>query len=85
MSSEPKFEIKYLDIKAMKLASVKGIDFSDQIDKLKKAIQQLLEKMEKFGPYELSEITAKAGIELGALIFKADGSIEMKWEKPKKP
>jgi hypothetical protein len=64
---------------------LKGPDFSGQIDKLKSALESLLGKMEKFGSYELTDITAKVGIELGALIFKADGSIEMKWSKPKKP
>jgi hypothetical protein len=83
MSEEPKFEVMYLDTEKNKIASLKGPDFSGQIDKLKSAIDHLLEKMEKFGPYQLSEITAKVGIELGALIFKADGSIELKWTIPK--
>jgi hypothetical protein len=83
MDSEPKFEITYLDNQTRRLASVKGKDFADQLDKLKMAIEHMLQKMEKVGDYELSEITAKAGVELGVWIFKADGSIEMKWAKPK--
>jgi len=66
------------------IASLKGRDFSDQLDKLKSAIEYMLKKMEKVGDYELFEITAKAGVELGIWVFKADGSIEMKWTKPKK-
>jgi len=79
------FEVKYLDPQSKELASLKGADFTGQIDKLRSAIENLLGKMEKIGPYELTDMTAKVGIELGALIFKADGSIEMKWSKPKKP
>jgi hypothetical protein len=85
MSSKPKFEVMYLDSKKNQILTIKGIDFSDQLDKLKQAIEHMLEKMETLGPYELSEITAKAGVELGVWIFKADGSIEMKWTKPTTP
>ena len=49
MSGEPKFEVMYLDTEKNKIASLKGPDFSGQIDKLKSAIDHLLEKMEKFG------------------------------------
>ena len=84
MSSESKFEVTYLDTETNLLASIKGKDFADQLDKLKLAVEHMLRKMEKVGDYELSEITAKAGVELGAWIFKADGSIEMKWTKPEK-
>jgi hypothetical protein len=84
MDSEQKFEITYLDNQTKRLASIKERDFADQLDKLKLAIERMLKKMEKIGDYELSEITAKAGVELGVWIFKADGSIEMKWAKPKK-
>jgi hypothetical protein len=84
MGSEPKFEVTYLDTETNLLASIKGKDFADQLDKLKLAVEHLVREMEKVGDYELSEITAKAGVELGAWIFKADGSIEMKWTRPKK-
>jgi hypothetical protein len=84
MSKGMDFEVKYLDSETKEIASLKGVDFAGQIDKLKSAIENLLGKMEKFGAYELTDITAKVGIELGVLIFKADGSIEMKWSKPKK-
>jgi hypothetical protein len=84
MSSELKFEVTYLDTETNLLASIKGKDFADQLDKLKLAVEHMVKKMGKVGDYELSEITAKAGVELGAWVFKADGSIEMKWTKPKK-
>lgn len=84
MINESELEILFLDTAEDKtsLRSLKGKDLTDQIDKLKRAIEYMLRKMEKLGKYELSEFTATAGIELGAWIFKADGSISMKWTKP---
>jgi hypothetical protein len=82
MSSEPKFEITYFDTRTNRLASIKGRDFAEQLDKLKKAIEYMLGKMQKLGDYELSEFTAKAGVEADVWVLKANGSIEMKWTKP---
>lgn len=81
MIDESKLEIQFLDTKSGNLSVLRGRDLTDQIDRLKTAIEYMLEKMEKLGHYQLSEFTATAGIELGAWIFKADGSISMKWTK----
>jgi hypothetical protein len=80
------FHIRYFDTTTGKneLALIKGREFGDQLDKLKKAIEYMLEKMQKLGDYELSEFTAKAEIQAGLPVLKATGSIEMKWTKPKK-
>jgi hypothetical protein len=45
MSSEPKFEITYFGTKTERLALLKGKDFADQLDRLKRAIEYMLEKM----------------------------------------
>jgi hypothetical protein len=74
----------YVDPLRNEMAFIKGPDFSDQLDKLKSAIEYMLKKMEKLGDYELSEFTATAGVEAGFWVLKANGSIEMKWAKPKK-
>jgi hypothetical protein len=84
MRSEPKFEIMYVDPLKNRMALLKGRDFADQLDNLKSAIEYMLKKMEKLGDYELSEFTAKAGVEAGFWVLKANGSIEMKWTKAKK-
>jgi hypothetical protein len=39
MSSEPKFDITYFDTKTERLALLKGKDFADQLDRLKRAIE----------------------------------------------
>jgi len=74
-------EILYVDEKTKEIARLSGKDLTDQLDKLKRAIEYMLRKMQKLGDYELSEFTATAGVELGVWIFKADGSIQMKWTK----
>jgi len=84
MNSEPRLEIMYVDPLKNQMALLKGRDFTDQLDKLKSAIEYMLKKMEKLGDYELSEFTAKAGVEMGAWVLKANGSIEMKWKKAQK-
>jgi len=84
MSSEAEFEIMYFDPEKNQMARLKGRDFAEQLDKLKRAIEYMLGKMQKLGNYELSEFTAKAGVEAGIWVLKANGSIEMKWAKPKK-
>lgn len=84
MGSVPEFEIAYVDSKRNMIAQLKGPDFVEQLDKLKIAIENMVQKMEKIDKYELSQITAKVGLELGYLVFKADGSIEMTWKKPEK-
>lgn len=84
MSSESSLSIAYRDHLTNEMALLKGRDFSDQLDKLKSAIEYMLKKMEKLGDYELSEFTAKVGVEMGMWVFKADGSIEMKWTKTRK-
>jgi hypothetical protein len=84
MSSERTLGIMYIDHLKNEMFLLKGKDFTDQLDKLKSAIEYMLGKMAILGDYELSEFTAKAGVELGAWVLKADGSIEMKWTKAKK-
>jgi hypothetical protein len=84
MSSEPTLSITYFDHLKNQMAFLRGRDFTDQLDKLKSAIEYMLKKMEKLGDYELSEFTAKVGVEMGVWVFKADGSIEMKWTKTQK-
>ena len=83
MGIEPKLEISYFDLETKKLGTIKGEDLEKQIDKLKQVLEYALKKMQKLGNYELSEFTASAGVELGAWILKADGSVSFKWEKPK--
>ncbi|MGD8544936.1 MAG: hypothetical protein PVH12_02070 [Candidatus Bathyarchaeota archaeon] len=74
-------EILYVDEKTKEIAQLKSKDLTDQLDKLKRVIEYMLEKMQKIGVYELSEFTATAGVELGVWIFKAEGSVQMKWTK----
>ena len=81
MSAEPELEVLYVDRTTKTIARLSGKDLTDQIDKLKKALEYMLGKMQKLGDYKLSEFTATAGVELGVWIFKADGSIQMKWTK----
>ena len=81
MSSEPHIELFYLNHLRNKVLPLKGKDFTDQLDKLKRAIEYMLQKMQKLGDYELSEFTATAGVELGVWVFKTNGSIMMKWTK----
>ncbi len=82
--NEAALEIKYVDSDNT-LDELKGPDVMAQLEKLRLAIQAMLQKMEKVSDYELSEITAKVGVECGALIFKGNGSIELKWKKPEPP
>jgi hypothetical protein len=84
MKPELELEVMYADLSLKAPAILKGRDLTDQLDKLKKALEYMLNKMQKLGGYELSEFTATAGVELGAWILTAKGSVEMKWEKPKK-
>lgn len=84
MRSESTFELRYVNPLNNQMALLKGRDFADQLDKLKSAIEYMLKEMEKLGDYELSEFTAKAGVEAGFWVLKANGSIEMKWTKAKK-
>jgi hypothetical protein len=84
MSSESTLSITYFDHLNNRMALLKGRDLTDQLDKLKSVIEYMLRKMEKIGDYELSEFSAKAGIEMGAWVLKANGSIEMKWKKVQK-
>lgn len=79
--NETDFEIKYVDSEKNMVAELKGKDFSDQLEKIKKAVNIVLQKMEKIGAYELREFTATAGIEAGILVFKATGEISMTWKK----
>jgi hypothetical protein len=81
MIAEPELEVLYVNQETKTIARLKSRDLTDQLDKLKKALEYMLRKMQKLGDYELSEFTAKAGVELGVWIFKADGAIEMKWTK----
>lgn len=81
MSSEPVIGISYLNEERNKILLLKGKDFDDQLDRLRRAIEYMLEKMQKLGDYELSEFTATVGVELGVWVFKANGSITMKWTK----
>jgi hypothetical protein len=81
MSSESTLSITYHDHLTNRMAYLKGRDFTDQLDKLKSAIEYMLKKMEKLGDYELSEFTAKAGVKAGFWVLEANGSIEMKWKK----
>ena len=81
MSAESKLEVLYVDEKTKKVERLSGKDLTDQLEKLKKALEYVLRKMQRLGDYELSEFTATAGVELGAWIFKVDGAIQMKWEK----
>ena len=80
--NEAAFEIKYVDTEN-NLAELKGVDVAAELEKLRLAINAILQKMEKVGAYELSEITANVGVKCGVLIFEANGSIELKWTKPK--
>jgi len=75
-------EILYVDEKTKEIAQLSGKDLTDQLDKLKRAIEYMLGKMQKLGAYELSEFTTTIGVELGVWIFKANGSIQMNWTKP---
>jgi hypothetical protein len=75
------FEVTYFDPEEKAPKTLKGKDFEDQIDKLKRALEAVLKKMQKLGDYEINEFTAKVGIELGIFILKADGSISITWEK----
>lgn len=84
MSSESRLSITYHDHLQNRMALLQGRDFTDQLDKLKLAIEYMLKKMEKLGDYELSEFTAKAGVEMGVWVLKANGSIEMTWKKVQK-
>jgi hypothetical protein len=84
MSKEPKFELKYYDTQAKRARTIKGQDFANQFDKIKKAIEYMLGQMETLGHFELSEFTATAGLEANVFFLKADGSIEMKWTRIKK-
>ena len=81
MSAESKLEVLYVDEKTKTVERLSGKDLTDQLEKLKKALEYVLKKMQRLGDYELSEFTATAGVELGAWIFKADGAIQMKWKK----
>ena len=81
--NETAFEIKYVDAEKNLVSELKGADVVAQLEKLRLAISAMLQKMEKIGAYELSEFTATVGVEAGILIFKANGSIEMTWKKPK--
>ena len=81
MSVESELEVLYVDEKAKKVGRLSGKDLTVQLEKLKRALEYMLGKMQRLGDYELSEFTATAGVELGAWIFKADGAIQMKWEK----
>ena len=83
MKSEPKFELTYFDECSNQIASIKGKDFAEQLEKLKKAIAYMLREMQTIGGYELSEFTATAGVEASVWVLKANGAIEMKWTKPK--
>jgi hypothetical protein len=66
------------------LAELKGVDVASELEKLRLAINAILQKMKNVGDaYELSEITANVGVKCGALIFEANGSIELKWTKIK--
>ena len=81
MGSKDQFEMMYFDSRKNQILLLKGGELVGQLDKLKKAIESMLGKMQKFSDYELSEFTASLGVELGALVFKANGSIQMKWTK----
>jgi len=85
-SEEPNFQITYYDRgrHRNRVALIKERDFDDQLDKLRKALDYMLGKMQKLGDYEISEFTAKAELQAGVPVLKATGSIEMKWTKPKK-
>jgi len=85
MSSEKQIEFTYFDTSSGRnqLASIRQKDFDDQLEKLKKAVERVLARMQKLGKLELSEITAKAELSGGLPVFKATGSIEMKWTLPK--
>ena len=75
------FEIQYLDSKTGRLETLKGRDMTDQIRKIKRALEYMLEQMQKLGDYEVSEFTCSAGIEIGAWVLKANGSVSMTWKK----
>jgi hypothetical protein len=81
--SENNFEVKYVDTEKNVVAELKGKDIADQLEKIKKAINLMLKKMEKVGDYELTEFTATVGVEAGVVVFKATGEIAMTWKKPK--
>lgn len=75
-------ELNYIDRHKMTSAQLRGKSLDDQIDKLVRALKRILEKMMDISDdFHITEFTAKAGVELGALILKADGGIEVKWER----
>jgi hypothetical protein len=54
----------------------------DQIDKLVNLLKYLLSKLKDISEdFQIEEFTARAGVELNAWILKADGGIEIKWER----
>ena len=80
---EANLEIKYYDSEKNVVSEARVRDIADQLDKIKKAIDLMLKKMENIGTYELSEFTATVGVEAGVVVFKATGEISMTWKKPK--
>ena len=77
-------EIMYLNKESMQIESMRGVDIEDQIDKIKQVLTYALNEMSQLGDYSLNEFTATIGIELGAWILTADGSIALTWKKPEK-
>ena len=79
---ESELEVKYFDDATRSIASIKGKDFTEELKKIKKAIEYILSEMQTIGTYELSEFTATAGVEASVWVLKANGSVSMKWTKP---
>jgi translation elongation factor EF-1beta len=84
MDSELDFKVAYVEPETHIIAEAKGVDIVAQLEKMKTAINKMLQNMVKIGDYELSEVTVAFGLEAGILIFKTNGSIEMTWKKPEK-
>lgn len=74
--------LNYIDTTKMTSMQLRGSKLEDQVDKLVKALKHILDKMKDMSEeFKITEFTANVGVEVEALILKADGGIEIKWER----
>jgi hypothetical protein len=74
--------LNYIDTTKMTSMQLRGIKLEDQIDKLVKALKHVLDKMKDMSEeFKITEFTVNVGVEVEVLILKADGGIEIKWER----
>jgi hypothetical protein len=86
VSSGSEFELKFYDTESGKNLQLDVTNFVTQLTSFGRVVQKALDQISQIANvsnFELSEFTISAEVGASFLFIKADGSIQLKWTKPK--